>query len=366
MTPAEPCEGLYLFGCPIRGHRDAPAEVIGNKARNLDPHGGGRAARATGLRPPTAVCRAYLRGGRRLPPGTPDLLRQGVAEVEKATGLRFGGDRRPLLVSVRSGAAVSMPGMLDTLLNIGLCDRTLPALLRMTGNPRHAWDSYRRLVQSYAEVVHGLPSGPFEAALHERLRGAAVPAEAELDVADLKSIAHAFLDHYQKVRGEPFPQDPAAQLAGAVEAVFRSWEGARAVEYRRMHGLDEQAGTAATVQAMVFGNMGGTSGSGVAFTCAIRPRAKTPFTSTFCATPRGRTSFRAAARSRAPRACSRRCQKCISASGRWAESWSSFSTTLKTSSSPSRRGVSTSCRRGRRNAPPGRCSASPATWSPRA
>ena len=107
---------------------------------------------------PTTLCREYYRRGRRLPEGRPELLAQSIRQVEKATGLTFGGDRRPLLVAVRSGAAVSMPGMMDTILNVGLCDRTLPALIRMTGNPRHAWDSYRRLIQAYAEVVHGLPA----------------------------------------------------------------------------------------------------------------------------------------------------------------------------------------------------------------
>jgi pyruvate,orthophosphate dikinase len=186
--------------------------------------------------------------------------------VEHAAGLTFGGERRPLLVSVRSGAPASMPGMLDTVLNVGLCDRTLPALVRMTGNPRHAWDSYRRLVQAYAEVVHGLPGEPFERVLQEYLRKEGAPAVAELDVAALKGVTRDFLDCYRSAKGEPFPQCPAAQLSGAVEAVFRSWTGPRAVEYRRLQGLADLPGTAAAVQAMVFGNMGGASGAGVGFT----------------------------------------------------------------------------------------------------
>ena len=159
-----------------------------------------------------------------------------------------------------------MPGMLNTILNVGLCERTLPALIRMTGNPRHAWDSYRRLVQSFAEVVCGLPPEPFQQALAEHLRREAVPTAAELDVAALKRLTHEFLGTYESLRGEPFQQDPLNQLTGAVEAVFRSWESPRAVGYRRLHSLNDLMGTAATIQAMVFGNMGGTSGSGVAFT----------------------------------------------------------------------------------------------------
>ncbi len=264
MAPATPSDELYLFACPISGPRNPPTEMVGAKARGLILMAEAGLPVPPGFVLPTAVCRAYLRN-RRLPPGTADLLRRGIREVEKATGLSFGADRRPLLVSVRSGAAASMPGMMDTVLNIGLCDRTLPALLRLTGKPRHAWDSYRRLVRTYAEVVHGLPPGPFQRALEDRLRTEAVP-EAELDAAALRSITRDFLDHFREARGEPFPQDPYAQLTGAVEAVFHSWEGSRAAEYRRLRGLDDQAGTAVTVQTMVFGNMGVTSGSGVAFT----------------------------------------------------------------------------------------------------
>jgi pyruvate,orthophosphate dikinase len=159
-----------------------------------------------------------------------------------------------------------MPGMLDTILNVGLCDRTLSALIRMTGNPRHAWDSYRRLLQAYGEVVQGLPAEPFERLLMELLRSEDAAAVSELDVAALKDLVQPFLEQSQESRSEPFPQQPEAQLAGAVEAVFRSWQSPRAVAYRRLHGLDDLAGTAVTVQAMVFGNLGGSSGSGVGFT----------------------------------------------------------------------------------------------------
>src|SRR5262249_26144059 len=162
-----------------------------------------------------------------------ERLRRGIREVEKATRLTFGGDRRPLLVAVRSGAPVSMPGMLDTILNVGLCGRTLPALVRMTGNPRHAWDSYRRLILAYAETGAGLPAGPFVRVLGEYLRREGADALTELDVAALKGVVGEFLDHYEAEKGAPFPQDPVAQLTGAVEAVFRSWERPRAVEYQR-------------------------------------------------------------------------------------------------------------------------------------
>jgi pyruvate,orthophosphate dikinase len=170
-----------------------------------------------------------------------------------------------LLVSVRSGAAVSMPGMMATILNVGLCERTLPALLRLTGNPRHAWDSYRRLIQAYAEVVHDLPSDPFERLLAEHLRREKIPAADELDATALKELAREYLELFGALAGSPFPQGPLAQLTGAIEAVFRSWQSPHAVEHRRLHSRNDLAGTAVTVQAMVYGNMGGKSGSGVAF-----------------------------------------------------------------------------------------------------
>jgi pyruvate,orthophosphate dikinase len=266
MAMANHSEQLYLFGCPTPGPRGATAAVVGNKALNLIRMAEAGLPVPPGFVLPTALCRDYFQGGHRLPDDTTGLLARGVREIEKATGLTFGADRRPLLLSVRSGAPASMPGMLDTVLNVGLCDRTLPALVRMTGNPRHAWDSYRRLIEAYAEGVAGLPAGPFERIREARLRDEGVPALGELDAAALKTLAHEFLDCYEAERGEPFPQDPSAQLAGAVEAVFRSWESPRAVEYRRLNGLTGLAGTAVTVQAMVFGNMGGTSGSGVGFT----------------------------------------------------------------------------------------------------
>ena len=163
-------ESLYLFGCGVSGPRGATAEVVGNKAVSLIRMAAAGLPIPPGFVLPTTLGLRYLQGGCRLPEDAGELLCEGIKQVEKATGLSFGGDRRPLLVSVRSGAPVSMPGMLDTILNVGLCERTLPALIRMTGNPHHAWDSYRRLVQSFAEVVCDLPPEPFQQVLAEHLR----------------------------------------------------------------------------------------------------------------------------------------------------------------------------------------------------
>jgi len=192
-----------------------------------------------------------------------DLWQPGLRLLERSTGQALGDARRPLLLSVRSGAPVSMPGMMDTLLNIGLCDATVGGLLRQTGNPRLVWDAYRRLVATYGEVVAGLPAGLFDDAATALFGGR---DERELDFADLRSLTHRFLEVFSQGAGRPFPQDPAEQLGGAIEAVFASWQSPRAREYRRLNHIADDIGTAVTVQCMVFGNAGGQSGAGVGFT----------------------------------------------------------------------------------------------------
>ncbi len=245
--------------------RETP-EVMGFKAYNLL-----RMARI-GLPVPAAFvlgtpfCRDYFERGGRLAPGLRDLMARNIRRLEAASGTGFGSARRPLLVSVRSGAPVSMPGMMDTLLNVGLCDGVLRGMLRMTGNPRLVWDSYRRLIQSFAEVVEGLPGEPFQAAMNERLRRERVASAQDLDFKTLEGLAAEYLEMFRGLTGHAFPQEPLDQLEAATEAVFRSWRSPRASAYRRMAGIDDALGTAVTVQRMVFGNSGGTSGAGVAFT----------------------------------------------------------------------------------------------------
>lgn len=188
----------------------------------------------------------------------------GLQQVELATGKRFGDPHAPLLLAVRSGAPVSMPGMLGTLLNIGLCDATLAGLLRQTGNPRLVWDTYRRLVASYGELVGGISPQVFEAE-YDALPG--TPDEhGQLDFAQLRELTHRSLRAYERSAGQPFPQDPEAQLGGAIQAVLASWDSDKAREYRRQCHIDESVGTAVTAQSMVFGNGGGRSGAGVGFT----------------------------------------------------------------------------------------------------
>lgn len=193
-------------------------------------------------------------------------LQSGIRDLERATGLGFGSARRPLLVSVRSGAPVSMPGMMETVLNVGLNDVSLAGLLRLTGDHGLVWDSYRRLIQAFAEIVAGIPAMPFEAALDATLRRAGADVARQLDFRALRDLARIYLDLYRDHTGREFPQDPFEQLSAATHAVFASWMSDKAVEYRRLNGLADDFGTAVTVQRMVFGNAGGNSGAGVGFT----------------------------------------------------------------------------------------------------
>ena len=191
------------------------------------------------------------------------LWQAGLQALERSTGQVLGDARHPLLLSVRSGAPVSMPGMMDTLLNIGLCDATVPGLMRQTGNPRLVWDAYRRLVATYGEVVAGLPASSFDQATIQLFPGR---DERELDFAELRALTLRFLEIYALSVEKPFPQDPIEQLDGAINAVFASWQSTKAREYRRLNGIAADTGTAVTVQRMVFGNAGGRSGAGVGFT----------------------------------------------------------------------------------------------------
>jgi pyruvate,orthophosphate dikinase len=193
-------------------------------------------------------------------------LQSGIRDLERISGLGFGSARRPLLVSVRSGAPVSMPGMMDTVLNVGLNDVSLAGLLRLTGDHRLAWDSYRRLIQAFAEIVAGVPAAPFEVALDTTLNRAGTDIARQLDFRALRDLARSYLVLYRDHTGQDFPQDPFEQLAAATHAVFASWMSDKAVEYRRLNSLADDLGTAVTVQRMVFGNAGGNSGAGVGFT----------------------------------------------------------------------------------------------------
>ncbi len=266
MSVFESVCAVFGIGIAHAGAVPGDAQGMGFKAFNLQ-----RMA-AAGMPVPQAFvlgtdwCRLHQRDADGVRPLLHVALGEWTRRLELACGLAFGGERKPLLVSVRSGGPVSMPGMMDTVLNIGLCDRTVRGLLRLTGNPRLVWDSYRRLVQQYAQIVHGADPAPFDGLAAAAVAQAGVASARELDFESLAKLAADSVELFAEATGTAFPQDPREQLEAATVAVFASWHSARAREYRRLHRIDDSLGTAVTVQRMVFGNAGGTSGSGVGFT----------------------------------------------------------------------------------------------------
>jgi len=220
----------------------------------------------------TEVCTEYYRSGKKLPKALEADIRGAMKKTEALVGKKFGDAENPLLVSVRSGARVSMPGMMDTVLNLGLNDQTIEALAKRSGNPRFAWDSYRRFVAMFGDVVLGLKPekkedrDPFEVILEKKKHARGVKYDSELPADALRELVSEFKAEIKARTGQGFPDDPFRQLVEAVLAVFRSWENDRAIAYRKMYGYPSSWGTAVNVQSMVFGNMGEDSGTGVAFT----------------------------------------------------------------------------------------------------
>ncbi|HJH62186.1 MAG TPA: pyruvate, phosphate dikinase [Firmicutes bacterium] len=241
-------------------------ELLGGKGANL--------AEMTNLGMPvpqgftitTQACTQYYRDGRQINPDIQAQIYEYLGKMEQICGKRFADPENPLLVSVRSGARASMPGMMDTILNLGLNDTVVEGLARFTGNPRFAYDSYRRFIQMFSDVVMELDKGRFEQIIDALKAQKGVRDDIELDTEDMKRLVEQFKAFYRQEKGEDFPQDPKAQLLEAVKAVFRSWDNPRANVYRRMHEIPYDWGTAVNVQAMVFGNSGDNSGTGVAFT----------------------------------------------------------------------------------------------------
>ncbi len=214
----------------------------------------------------TEVCKQYYGNGGKVPDGLFDLVREKISEVEHQTGKEFGGEEKPLLFSVRSGAPFSMPGMMDTILNLGLNDRTTERLAAITGNRRFAYDSYRRLIQMFGKVALGADSESFEKILESRRTKAGAKMDIDLPAEDLRDVAEEFKRVVREQAGREFPQDPFVQLEMAVVAVLKSWNNERAKEYRKFYHISGDIGTAVNIQSMVFGNFGQTSGSGVGFT----------------------------------------------------------------------------------------------------
>lgn len=255
---------LVTFGCGLPDN--VPSEEFGNKAANL------ATIASLGVRVPpgfclgVSLCEEYFKSGKKLPFDLPDLLKAGTSRLEKTTGLSLGSSRKPLLVSVRSGAPVSMPGVMETILNIGLSRESVRGLISLSGNPRFAWDSYRRLIQNFGEVICRHPSGLYRRALHAAMEKEGVTDEVELDAFSLRDLAYEYERIYSLTEGQKFPEQAMEQMGMAVEAVIGSWEGPRAEAFRRLNLIREVRGTAVTIQNMVFGNIGTRSGAGVAFT----------------------------------------------------------------------------------------------------
>ena len=214
----------------------------------------------------TEACTKYYDDGEKISDDIIDQIFDALAKVEKEAGKKFGDEENPFLVSVRSGARASMPGMMDTILNLGLNDISVKGLARKTGNPRFAYDCYRRFIQMFSDVVMGSPKSSLEKIIDELKHERGVTQDTELTAEDLQELIAKFKRFYKEDQGDDFPQDPKVQLIEAVKAVFRSWNNPRAIVYRRMNDIPGSWGTAVNVQSMVFGNMGDTSGTGVAFT----------------------------------------------------------------------------------------------------
>ncbi|GEM71157.1 pyruvate, phosphate dikinase [Sphingomonas aquatilis] len=257
---------VYRFGGGVSDGGKGDKNLLGGKGANLAEMASIGLPVPPGFTISTAMCTRYYEEGEQFPQSLRDEVAQGIAHIEGVTGKSFGDASNPLLVSVRSGARVSMPGMMDTVLNLGLNDTTVEGLATKSGDERFAWDSYRRFIQMYADVVLELDHGAFEEALEIAKEDNGFTLDTELSASDLKALVAEYKSLVEKEWGKPFPQDVHDQLWGAVGAVFGSWQSERAKVYRRLNDIPADWGTAVNVQAMVFGNMGDTSATGVAFT----------------------------------------------------------------------------------------------------
>jgi pyruvate,orthophosphate dikinase len=263
---------VYFFGAGKADGRADMKELLGGKGANLAEMTNIGLPVPAGFTITTEVCTYYYANGKTYPKELRAEIDAAMALTEKAMGAKFGDPKNPLLVSCRSGARVSMPGMMDTVLNIGLNEATLRGLIERTGNERFAWDSYRRFVQMYGDVVLGLKpeskneEDPFEKILHELKHHQGVQLDTDLNTADLQELVKRFKKAVKDRTGKDFPDDAHEQMMQAVGAVFDSWGNDRAVVYRRQYGYPHDWGTAANICSMVFGNMGDDSATGVAFT----------------------------------------------------------------------------------------------------
>ena len=247
---------VYRFGGGSAEGDAAMKNLLGGKGANLAEMSSLGLPVPPGFTITTDLCTAYYDNGENYPDDLSGQVDAALAFIEETVGAKFGDTENPLLVSVRSGARVSMPGMMDTVLNLGLNDVTVEGLAKKSGDPRFAWDSYRRFIQMYGDVVLGVDHDNFEEIIDTQKMQGGFALDTDLGADDWKTVAEGFLERVEQETGTPFPQNPRDQLWGAITAVFGSWQNDRAKTYRRLHGISDSWGTAVNVQAMVFGNMG--------------------------------------------------------------------------------------------------------------
>src|SRR5690606_548925 len=257
---------VYFFGGKVAEGDRSMRNLLGGKGANLAEMVNLGIPVPAGFTITTEVCIDYYNNNRQWPEGLEEQIRENMAKVEEVMGGEFGSTEDPLLLSVRSGARVSMPGMMDTILNLGLNDTTVQGLIKRSNNPRFAYDSYRRFIQMYGNVVLGIDHDEFESRLEEAKKAKGVTLDTEMEADDWKRLVEVYKEIVREKTGREFPDDPWEQLVGAINAVFDSWNNPRAERYRKIHDIPHDWGTAVNVQAMVFGNLGDTSGTGVAFT----------------------------------------------------------------------------------------------------
>ncbi|MBN1233867.1 MAG: pyruvate, phosphate dikinase [Candidatus Coatesbacteria bacterium] len=263
---------VYTFGGGIAEGNTKLRNLLGGKGADLAEMAGLGIPVPAGFTITTEMCTVYYENERKYPPELTEEVSKGIQYIEKIMGAKFGDKENPLLVSVRSGARVSMPGMMDTVLNLGLNKDTVIALIKKSGNERFGWDSYRRFVQMYGDVVLGLKperkedEDPFELVIEKKKHKKGVKLDTELSASDMQELVEEFKALIKEKKGIDFPEDPNEQLWGAINAVFGSWMNMRAIKYRELNGISSDWGTAVNVQAMVFGNMGDDCATGVAFT----------------------------------------------------------------------------------------------------
>jgi len=333
---------VYAFGRKTDGNAKLK-ELLGGKGANLAEMAAIGLPVPPGFTITTEVCTYFTNNNGAYPAGLEAQVKAGVKQVETEQGKEFGSNSNPLLFSVRSGSRESMPGMMDTILNLGLNDQTVEALAARSGNDRFAWDCYRRFIQMYGDVVMGVQPRneaehePFEEVMDHLKKELHKKEDTDLTGDDLKELVGRFKALIRKRTGKSFPQDPYEQLWGAVGAVFRSWNNERAVVYRQKYNIPSEWGTAVNVQAMVFGNMGDDCATGVAFTRDPANGEKVFYGEYLI-------------KSRSP-SWPRKCRTHTRSWRRSAASSSGISATCRTSSSPSRTTISTCCRRATASAP---------------